>query len=75
VSNRSAIGPKVRGNAFYRGESRRQLRDISGGDSENNQQSLNAEFGLADATIIDTVRIKWPSGIVQELRDVRPASF
>jgi hypothetical protein len=75
VSNRSAIGAKVRVNAFYRGESRWQLRDISGGDSENNQQSLNAEFGLADATIIDTVRIEWPSGIVQELRDVAPRQF
>jgi hypothetical protein len=75
VSNRSAIGAKVRVNAFYRGESRWQLRDISGGDSESNQQSLNAEFGLADATTIDMVRIEWPSGIVQELRDVAPRQF
>ena len=75
VSNRSAIGAKVRVNAFYRGASRWQVRDISGGDGESNQQSLNAEFGLADATTIDTVRIEWPSGIVQELRDVAPKQF
>ena len=33
-------------------------------------QTLIAHFGLGDATIIDTVRIEWPSGIVQELHDV-----
>jgi hypothetical protein len=75
VSNRSAIGAKVRVHAFYRGESRWQLREISGGDSQNNQQSLNAEFGLADATTIDTLRVEWPSGIVQELHDVAPRQF
>jgi hypothetical protein len=75
VSNRSGIGAKVRVKAFYRGESRWQLRDISGGDGESNQQSLNAEFGLADATSIDTVRVEWPSGIVQELQNVAPRQF
>ena len=75
VSNRSAIGAKVRVNAFYRGASRWQVREISGGDSESNQQSLNAEFGLADATTIDTLRVEWPSGAVQELHDVAPRQF
>jgi hypothetical protein len=71
-SNRSAIGAKVRVKAFYRGASRWQLREISGGDSGANQQSLNAEFGLADATIVDTLRVEWPSGAVTELHDVAP---
>src|SRR4030095_9100867 len=75
VSNRSAIGAKVRVKAFFRGESRWQLRAVSGGESETNQQSLNAEFGLADATVIDTIRVEWPSGIVQELQDVAPRQF
>jgi ASPIC and UnbV/FG-GAP-like repeat len=75
ISNRSAIGAKVRVNAFYRGASRWQVREISGGDGNGNQQSLNAEFGLGDATTIDTVRVEWPSGIVQELHDVAPRQF
>ena len=29
-----------------------------------------AHFGPGDATKADVVRIEWPSGIVQELRDV-----
>jgi hypothetical protein len=75
VSNRSAIGAKVRVNAFFSGASRSQLREIFGGDSIGNMQSLNAEFGLADATVIDTLRVEWPSGIVQELHDVAPRQF
>ena len=75
VSNRSAIGAKVRVNATYRDASRWQLREISGGDGQSHQQSLNAEFGLADAEIIDTVRVEWPSGVVQELHNVAPRQF
>ena len=76
VSNRSAVGAKVRVNAFYRGESRWQVREIIGGDGEGNQSNaLNAAFGLADATTVDTVRVEWPSGTVQELHDVAPRQF
>jgi hypothetical protein len=75
VSNRSAIGAKVRVSAFYRGASRWQVREISGGDGNGNQQSLNAEFGLGDATTIETVRVEWPSGIVQEMHDLAPRQF
>ncbi len=71
VSNRDAIGAKVRVHAFYRGESRWQVREIASGD----RQSVNAEFGLADAARIDTLRVEWPSGIVQELHDVAPRQF
>ena len=28
------------------------------------------DFGLGDATVVNTIRIEWPSGIVQELVDV-----
>ena len=75
VSNRSAIGAKVWVSAFFRGANRRQLREIVGGDGQNIEQSLNAEFGLADATSIDTLRVEWPSGIVEELHDVAPRQF
>jgi hypothetical protein len=51
------------------------VREISGGDGNGNQQSLNAEFGLGDATTIDTVRVEWPSGTVQEMHDVAPRQF
>lgn len=76
ISNRSGIGAKVRIKAFYRGESRWQVREIYGGDGEGNQSNaLNAAFGLADATAVDTVRVEWPSGRLQELHDVAPRQF
>jgi hypothetical protein len=31
---------------------------------------LRAHFCLGDAATVDTLRIEWPSGIVQELKDV-----
>ena len=47
-----------------------QMREISGGSSYDNQNAPEAHFGLKEAIIIDTVRIEWPSGIVQELHNV-----
>lgn len=75
ASNRSGIGAKVRVRAFYRGASRWQLREIFGGDGVGSSQPLLAHFGLGDATNIDTVRIEWPSGIVQELHNVAVKQF
>jgi hypothetical protein len=69
VSNRSAIGAKVRVKATIRGNTYWQMREISNGDglAGNN---LRAHFGLGDATEADTVRIEWPSRTVQEFRHV-----
>ncbi len=66
-SNRAGIGAKVRLKAFYAGAWRWQLREISGGEGYGGQNGLRANFGLGDATNIDTLRIEWPSGTVQEL--------
>jgi enediyne biosynthesis protein E4 len=72
VSNRSAIGAKVRVKASYRGATRWQSRQITGGTGYSGHGDLRAHFGLGDATIVDTVRIEWPSGTVQELHNVAP---
>jgi hypothetical protein len=47
------------------------MREISNGDGLAGN-SLNPHFGLGDATEIDTVRIEWPSGTVQEFHHVAP---
>lgn len=69
LSNRSAIGAKIRVKATFRGAERWQLREISGGSGAFSQDSLVASFGLGDANVIDTVWVEWPSGIVQELHN------
>jgi P pilus assembly chaperone PapD len=70
VSNRSAIGAKVRLRATIGGRTFWQMREISGGSGFTSQNDLRAHFGLGDATNIETLRIEWPSGIVQELSAV-----
>jgi hypothetical protein len=46
------------------------MREITGGSGRGFSQPLEAHFGLGDATNIHTLRVEWPSGIVQELADV-----
>jgi hypothetical protein len=76
VSNRSGIGARIRVHATYRGAPRWQMRAVMGTNGGAAQStSLRANFGLADATAIDTVRVEWPSGIVQELHGVAPRQF
>jgi ASPIC/UnbV protein/VCBS repeat protein/immunoglobulin I-set domain protein len=75
VSNRAAIGAKVRVKATIRNQTMWQLREISGGGGLASQNDLRALFGLGDATNVDIVRIEWPSGAVQELTNVLPRQF
>jgi hypothetical protein len=74
ASNRTGFGAKVRVRATIAGQSCWQMRQIDGGDGTSGG-SLEADFGLGDAQIIDTLRIEWPSGLVQELREVTPKQF
>jgi hypothetical protein len=74
-SNRAAIGAKVRVTATMGGNQRQQMREISGGSGFASQNSVIAHFGLAGATHAELVRIEWPSGTVQELRNVIANQF
>ncbi|PYI84473.1 MAG: hypothetical protein DME26_13260 [Verrucomicrobia bacterium] len=75
VSNRAAIGAKVRLRSMLNGRMQWPLCEISAGHCRGSQNDLCVHFGLGDATNIDTVRIEWPSGTVQELRDVAVKQF
>jgi hypothetical protein len=68
VSNGAAIGAKVRVLATLFGRRYWQMREISGGNTSQND--LRAHFGLGDATHAELVRIEWPSGQVTELSNV-----
>jgi enediyne biosynthesis protein E4 len=74
-SNRAAIGAKVRVRTQNNdGDSIWQMREISGGHGIG-QNSLIAHFGLGAATNAETVRIEWPSGVVQVLTNVSAKQF
>jgi hypothetical protein len=66
-SNRAAIGARV------------QARDdkgilhtdeVAGGTGYSSQNSLTIHFGLADASSLDSLTIRWPSGLVQTFQAV-----
>jgi hypothetical protein len=52
-----------------------QMREITCEDAYSGQNCLLAHFGLGDATNVTTLRIEWPSGIVQELTNVAANQF
>ncbi|MCI0694080.1 FG-GAP-like repeat-containing protein [candidate division KSB1 bacterium] len=68
-SNKSAIGAKIRLKANIGGKAIWQRRDIAGQEGYCGQNLL-AHFGLGEATVIDTVLVQWPSGIVDVLAPV-----
>lgn len=68
-SNRLGIGAKVRAEAVIRGGNGWQMRELNGGNGLG-QPAPEAHFGLADAGLVKTLRVEWPSGQVQELPSV-----
>ncbi len=65
-SNRSAIGARIHVRAMIKGQPRWQMREISAQNTFNGQNDLVAHFGLREAQVIDSIRIEWPSGRVEE---------
>jgi hypothetical protein len=65
-SNRSAIGARV----TIEANGKRQLAEMAGGGSYYSQHELALYFGLGDATQIERVEVKWPSGKIQVFRNV-----
>ncbi len=75
VSNRSAIGAKVRVKAIIGGQTYWQMREISGQTGVFSQNSLHAIFGLGDAARADSIVVEWPSGQVDISENVGSDQF
>src|SRR6185295_19412067 len=69
TSNRGAVGAKVRVKASIGGRTFWQLRVAHDNDGWASQHDPRPNFGLGDASVAETVRIEWSSGIVQELHN------
>ncbi|WP_415329300.1 FG-GAP-like repeat-containing protein [Chryseobacterium sp. MMS23-Vi53] len=67
-SNRNGIGARVE---IY-GAWGKQIRDIQSGTGFGNMSTLNAHFGIGQATAITKVVVKWPSGLVDVINNVTP---
>ncbi len=62
VSNKSAIGTQVRVKAQINGQSRWQSRQVQS-QSGYNSENLILNFGLGNASVVDSIIVRWPSGI------------
>ena len=66
TSNRNGIGTRIE---LTIGQSR-QIREVISGSSYLSQSSLEVEFGLGKNSVVDQIRILWPSGFKQILTDI-----
>jgi hypothetical protein len=70
-SNRLALGARVTITAG----GMTQTDEVRSGGSYISQNDLRLHFGLASATKIDSVEIRWPSGAVEKLTNLSPDHF
>ncbi len=66
ISNRDAVGARVALTAA----GVTQVRDRDGGMHSFSQNDTRLHFGLAGATVVDTIDISWPSGVRQVLSSI-----
>ncbi|MEP7147226.1 MAG: CRTAC1 family protein [bacterium] len=69
VSNKSAIGTKIRVKANINGNAVWQMQEIDG-QSGYCGQNLILHFGLGNAAGIDSIKVEWPSGSDQYFTNV-----
>ncbi len=66
ASNRSAIGAR----AIVEVDGKPLSRDVVGGGGYMSQSDLALHWGLGDATTLDRLEVRWPSGRAQAFEDV-----
>ena len=63
VSNRSAIGTKVRLRSMFNGAPVWQMRYVATHNARRSHSGLDVHFGLGKGTMVDSLVINWPSGV------------
>ena len=73
-SNRSGIGARLRCVAQIPGETKphSQIDEVRSGGGYFSQNDLRVHFGIGKAEKVDLLEIKWPSGAVETLKDIKP---
>lgn len=74
-SNRAGIGVTVRAKAVVNGVPFWQMRQVSAQTSKPGQNPLWQHFGLADAAVVDSLVVQWPSGKTCVLTHVAANQF
>lgn len=63
ASNRDAVGARI----TIEASGITQMRDVEAGGGHHLQHSHVVHFGLGDATVIDSVTVRWPNGTVETI--------
>ncbi|MGB8457074.1 MAG: CRTAC1 family protein [Candidatus Acidiferrum sp.] len=73
-SNRSGIGARLRCVTHPPGETKphQQIDEVRSGGSYISQNDLRVHFGIRKAEKVELLEIRWPSGAVDTLKDVKP---
>ena len=69
-SNRQGVGARL----ILETENGRQVRESKAGDSYLSSSDPRIHFGLGGGTP-RRLEIRWPSGVVQEIRDLKPGRY
>ena len=63
-SNRFGLGARIR----LTGRGHDQIREINGGNGYSGQSAKRAHFGLGSSRKVDSVEVRWPSGIIDTIK-------
>jgi hypothetical protein len=75
LTNKAALGTIVKVKAVINGVPKWQVREISAQNSFNSMNMLNVQFGFGNASVMDSVIIKWGGGLTQVFTNVAPNKF
>ena len=73
-SNRSGIGARIKcvTNVPSEGKPHQQIDEVRSGGGYFSQSDLRVHFGLGKADKVELIEIRWPSGQVDTVKDVKP---
>jgi len=73
-SNRSGIGARLRCVVQLPGEAKplQQIDEVRSGGGYFSQNDLRVHFGIGKAAKVDLLEIRWPSGALETLKDIKP---
>jgi enediyne biosynthesis protein E4 len=73
-SNRSGIGARLKCVTHLPGEPKphQQIDEVRSGGGYFSQNDLRVHFGIGKAEKIELLEIRWPSGLVETVKDIKP---
>jgi enediyne biosynthesis protein E4 len=75
MTNKSALGTIVKVKAIINGVPKWQIREINAQNSFNSMNMLNVHFGLGNASVIDSMIVKWGGGLTQTFTNIAINKF